>query len=740
MRVIDFPRPSGRAPHRLCRILLLLAAAPGWAGQTRVWSQSDYADFEKGVIRGLSVRSDGLLTLAPRFREVFDSGASYLWAVAQDSKGNLYAGGGPGAKLFRVSARGEKKTLAELDGLEVHAIAIDRQDRVYVGTAPDGKVYRVGSNGKPEVFFTPRAKYIWALAVDSKGDLLVATGDPGQVYRVTAAGQGSLLFQTDETHVRSMAVDSQDNLILGTDPGGLVLRVSPEGRGFVLYQMAKKEVTAVAVANDRTVYAAGVGNKGAAGSSVGPSLAPAPVPAPPLGGAAPQTSLRPAPAPAPMSSGGAPSVSGGSEVYRIDPSGRPQRLWNHAQDIIYTIGFDAAGKILLGSGNKGYVYRIESDTLYTALLNAPPTQITALYAAPGGRLLAATGNIGKVYEIGPGIEPEGSIESDVFDAGMYSLWGRLSFEAIAGSGSVSLYARSGNLDQPRKNWSPWSAAITSPKGARVSSPASRFLQWKAVLKAGGGTSPQLESVDVAYLPKNVPPRVELVEITPANYKFPTPALVLTPSQTLTLPPMGKRSQSSGISVSLDTTTTPAMQYAKGFIGARWMASYENGDSLIYTVEIRGEHESQWKLLKDKVRDKHFTWDSTALPDGEYRLRVKASDLPSNPPAEALSASADSELFLIDNTPPRISGLTAAVSGGRLTARWKATDALNDIKRAEYSLDGGDWTVAAPVSLLSDSLEEDYELTLGQVSPGEHTLAVRVADDYDNEAVEKAVVR
>src|SRR5579885_2271218 len=155
MRVIDFPRPSGRAPHRLCRILLLLAAAPGWAGQTRVWSQSDYADFEKGVIRGLSVRSDGLLTLAPRFREAFDSGASYLWAVAQDSKGNLYAGGGPGAKLFRVSARGEKKTLAELDGLEVHAIAIDRQDRVYVGTAPDGKVYRVGSNGKPEVFFTP---------------------------------------------------------------------------------------------------------------------------------------------------------------------------------------------------------------------------------------------------------------------------------------------------------------------------------------------------------------------------------------------------------------------------------------------------------------------------------------------------------------------------------------------------------------------------------------------------------
>ena len=41
-----------------------------------------------------------------------------------------------------------------------------------------------------------------------------------------------------------------------------------------------------------------------------------------------------------------------------------------------------------------------------------------------------------------------------------------------------------NLDQPHKNWSPWSSAVTDPKGARVNSPAARFAQWKATLTAG----------------------------------------------------------------------------------------------------------------------------------------------------------------------------------------------------------------------------------------------------------------
>jgi hypothetical protein len=48
-------------------------------------------------------------------------------------------------------------------------------------------------------------------------------------------------------------------------------------------------------------------------------------------------------------------------------------------------------------------------------------------------------------------------------------------------------------------------------------------------------------------------------------------------------------------------------------------------------------------------------------------------------------------------------------------------------------------VASPVTGLSDSPELDYSLAL-DAGPGEHTIAVRVTDDYDNQAADKSVVK
>ena len=161
-----------------------------------------------------------------------------------------------------------------------------------------------------------------------------------------------------------------------------------------------------------------------------------------------------------------------------------------------------------------------------------------------------------------------------------------------------------------------------------------------------------------------------------------------------------------------------MNYAKGFEGARWLASDENDDSLVYRVEIRGVKESGWKLLKENVKEKYLSWDTAAFPDGEYVLRVTASDSPSNPPDQALTASLVSDPFLIDNTPPQIVNLTGgAASGNKLEVRWNARDARSTIDRAEYSVNGGDWVLIDPVSRLSDSPEEEYHLLIDRPSSG-----------------------
>ena len=723
-----------------------LAAASALAVETKTWTEDSQAGYEKATLKRVSLRGDGRLTLAPALEEILDSPATYLWAVAVDSKGNRYAGGGaPGAstaKLLLVDAKGKSSVLAELAGMEIHAIAIDRQDRVYAATSPDGKIYRISSAGKPEVFYDPKAKYIWALAFNSRGDLFVATGDQGEIHRVSSDGKGQVWFRTEEAHARSLAIDSSDNLVAGTEPGGLILRVTPKGEGFVLHQASKREVTAVAAAADGSVYAAAVGARQPAAPALPPApVAPAPAPSLPApAGSAPQAVRVQPVTPPPSFGGGAPALTGGSEVWRIDREGFPRKVWTDSQDIVYAIAFDAQGRPWLGTGNRGRIYRLDSDLLSTLVVAAEPAQVTALASASDGAVYAATGNLGRVLRLGPGLAADGYVESEPLDAGFFSYWGRLRLAADSNGGGLAVETRSGNLDRPQKNWSPWAGVTLAGDSGRVTSPPARFLQWKLTLKASaGGRSPEVRVVETAYLAKNVAPAVEQIEITPANYRFPAQTLSLTPSSTLSLPPMGRQRRAPAPSLAMDAGAA-SMQYARGFMGARWLARDDNGDALAARVEIRGQSEKEWKLLKDKVRDRNISWDSTAFPDGEYRVRVTVSDAPDNPAGSALEARIESDVFVIDNTAPEIRGLKAVVVTNRVTVLWKAWDALNVIEKAEYSIDGGEWTPVLPLTRLADSTELDYSVVIEQPLAGEHTIAVRVADEYENQRVEKVVIR
>jgi outer membrane protein assembly factor BamB len=711
---------------------LLCAGSLLPAVDTKTWEQNSMEDFDRGTLQHLSLSSDGHLSVAPRLREVYDASLAFLWAVARDSKGNIYVGGGSlggsRAKLSVVDSQGRGKLLAELDGITVQAIAIDRQDRVYAATSPDGKVYRLdAASGKADVFYDPKTKYIWSLAFAKNGDLYVATGEQGEIHRVTPAGTGSVFFRTEEAHARSMTVDAADNLIVGTEPSGLIMRISTAGpqnaQGFVLYQAPKREITAVAVAADGSIYAAGAGVRAttpaAPPTAVGAPPQPAVQIAPPPGAV---QIVPPSPTPVPPPLVTSQSITGGSEIYRIQTDGYPRRIWSHAQDLVYALAFDAQGRLLAGTGNRGNLYRIDSEHSYTRLLNVDPTQITGLVRAPDGRVYAVTGNIGKLLAMGPDLEASGTLESDVLDAGGFSYWGRVTTDPQT---SV-VETRSGNLGRAQRNWSPWAAL----NQGRVASPAARFLQYRVTLT---GTA-SLSEAGIAYQTKNVAPVIEAIEATPPNYRLPAPAAAPVVSQSVELPAIGRKATTFP-----ETTRSVTATAAKGYVGARWIATDDNLDTLQFKVEIRGVAETGWKLLRDNVRERYLSWDSTAYSDGKYVLRITATDAPSNPPDQALTAVRESEPFLIDNTPPAITWSGIAGSLG-VTIQFHAKDALSILGKAEYSLNGGDWIVIEPTTRLTDSPEHDYRIGLSNRPPGEVTLAVRVEDAFGNQAVAKTVLK
>jgi hypothetical protein len=185
------------------------------------------------------------------------------------------------------------------------------------------------------------------------------------------------------------------------------------------------------------------------------------------------------------------------------------------------------------------------------------------------------------------------------------------------------------------------------------------------------------------------------------------------------------------------------------VTVRWAAHDDNGDDLTYAVFLRGDGESVWRLLKDNLTDKAYSFDAALIPDGGYQIKVVVSDSPSHTPADALTGDKISERFEVDTTPPVISALhateaacTPAPCAKKLHVTFDAEDATSPIAHAEYSLDAGPWQFVEPVGALSDARREQYDFEIPTpigAKSSEHLVAVRVYDRHDNVAAAKTVI-
>jgi sugar lactone lactonase YvrE len=740
-------------------ILLVACSLPAlaFAEGTRTWEQSSFDELLKGTPKGVALRSQGGLELAHAFKSIATTPSTYIWSVASDSAGNVYAAAGAPARVYRITPSGEITTIFEPQELQVQAVVVDKKSNIlFAATAPDGKVYRLApgtenprkgatasADGKNSwsatPYFDPGTKYIWDIVLDSAGTLYVATGDHGEIYKVNANGQNSLFFKSDEVHIRVLALDLKGNLIAGSDGSGLIYRIAPSGDGFVLYSAPKKEITALAIDHAGNIFAAAAGEKRASSSGgtvvALSTLSSATQTSPAPGGNINVTAVSSRESSAsvsPTAAFPAPAVgaSGGSEIYRIAPDGAPARWWSSHEDLVYALSFDQSGRLLAGTGNRGHIFAINGVDDYTDLAKASTTQITAFAPAPGGALYASSSNLGKIFLLGPAPESEGTYESDVFDAQIFSQWGRAALRSV---GNVDLYARSGNVDNPDRNWSHW-AEVRTNEDSELKVPPARFVQWKAVLHTGN-TAPRVDDVLLNYLPKNVAPEITEVAVQP-GYRY----------QPIT---HATSAESSTVGAAHSEAAPPAVRDHDS-VAIRWTAHDENDDQLVYSVYYRGDGESRWLLLKSNLTDRFCSFDASLLPDGGYTVKVVASDAPSHSPGEALYADRMSSRFEVDSTAPNIDGLNAGMDGKRIHVRFRASDSFSTIKRAEYSIDGGDWQFVEPVGHLSDSKTEDYdfhvlapqpEASAAMPAPGEdHVVVVRVYDRYDNLATAKTVLR
>ncbi len=731
-----------RAVFAAAALLLVVAAAR--AAAPRFWRLEGTTAFLEGELENLSLDSDARLQLGPGARTLFDPEAPNAWCVASDDQGVLYVGTGNEGRVYRIDGE-EGRVVFDADELEVYALAVGPEGRLYAGTSPDGAVYVVGADGSARAVFDPPERYVWALAFDAAGRLVVATGgDEGRVYRVEPDGDAETLLTSAETHVLSLAVDGLGRVFAGSSPGGIVYRIDASGQVFVLLDSTFREIKALAVGGDGAVYAAAVN-----GGPAPPPPPPSPPPAAAGASAAAPTAqvtvtesfavVPPAGgAPAAVTTvASAPSATPRGALLRVDPGGTTERLWSSTDDVPHALLATDQG-VLVGTGDEGKVYRVTGEGAWTLLASVRTRQVTGLVARPDGPQALVTSNPARVLALDRETAAEGTFVSEVKDAEAAAAWGRLRWEGHVPPGSeVRLETRSGNTSTPDTTWGPWTPVAPGSPVARIRSESARFLQVRLTLAAGDGASPVIEALSAAYLQRNLRPRVTSITVHPPGEVFQKPISVSGEPEILGLEPdplEGPGAARRAPSAAPVTAFSRKLQQ-KGLQTFAWNAEDPNGDALVYDVQYRALGDQRWRPLRGGLTEAVLAWDTTAVPDGRYLVRVTASDAPDNPPSLALAAHDDSTSFQVDNAPP-----TLDASLGEGTIRATARDVGSPIRKLETSVDAGRWQEVYPTDGINDSMEEVYEFPIpAGAGAGPHVVVLRVADRLGNVATSRVDV-
>ncbi len=717
---------SAAARSAALAVLAVLLAAPSPAASGVRFFQLQSRDaFLAGTLEGIAVDPLGTLALADRAVRAADLGEPFVFSGAAHPDGWVVGTGNAG-KVLLVDRAGATRTLFAAPEPEIFAVWVDADGTVFAGSSPGGKVYRI-AGGKSEVFFDPGETYIWALARARDGALLVATGTQGKLFRVDAAGRGEVLFDSEDTHLRSLQVLPEGDVVVGTAGEGLILRIAADGSARTLYDSAQPEVVAFALGPDGSCYAALLASEASLvdvakkpaerggersaeeGSGAGE------------GGEAVTVTVTPATPQQAEVVGSRPARFAGprSEVVRITPEGRVETLWRFEEETVYGLLWHRQ-RLWVGTGLKGKLYSFQQQKMVLEK-DVDERQVVALLDDRPGPAFGTT-NAAALYRISGDRERRGTYTSPTLDAGEISEFGSLRWRGELPKGTgLEFSFRTGISSEPDATWTPWSAPAQGREVPLEGVAKGRYLQWRAAFSAADGRSPALSQVEISYRQLNLAPRIVQLEVL-------DPGEILVPANfnpaTQVFEPAHPDRQ--GIFTTLrgarprDDRRLKTL-WKKGFRTLRWEAEDPNEDSLVFDLSFRPEGDpGDWLPIDDELEETAYSFDSTVLPDGVYRFRLRAADRKPSDLEPPLAVEEISEPVVVDHTPPRLASVSRDGGGFRV----EAVDASNPLREAVYSIDAEEWRPARP---LDGILDGRRELLVVEVPEGRSLVLLRLTD-------------
>lgn len=662
---------------------ILICSGPVYAVEPRIWEQDTQEDFLKGEIQDLSVSREGTVRLGPSVDLFAETGEDYVWSLAEDGKGSIYAGTGNEGKIYRITSGGEPELVFDSPEVAIFALAVGSDGTVYAGSSPSGLIYAVSPGKEPRTLAHTGDHHVWALAL-ARGQIYAATGgQQGRVVSVSLSGEVEMVLEAADANVVSLIRTSDGLIYAGTDENGLVYRIDSSG-STILYDAMENEIHSLALSGDGTLYAGAMSQ---------------PMRTPTQSGKGPRDGS---------------SSPSKSALYAIQPSGSGFRLWESSASMMLSVGVLPDGAIEIVTGDEGglhHVYPRGGQALVSRLKDESPW--TFLSNGKGGGWVGSAGT-GEIWFVGSGAAEKGVLTSRPEDFNLVSRWGKLTHQSELAKGSdIQFETRSGNRETPDDTWSDWGVVVEG----HVPSPAARFIQYRATATGVDGSSPLLRRVRIAGLQDNVRPMVLTLRVS-------------APGKSA----KGDANHAPG--GSNGRRTSGGEPNVDGAWKIEWTGADVNNDDLVYALHFKGRPEREWKLLDEDLTTTSYTWDTQSAPEGSMQVRLTVSDKASNPPHLALSTERLSEPFEIDHTPPVMTLEVTPAGAGTVRISGHITDATTSLVEAAYSLNVGPWHVLFPSDDIFDSKMETFDAKLDGLDPGEYSLVVRAADGLGNVGVAK----
>lgn len=687
----------------------------------QVWTQTEQADFAKGFFDRTTATSEGDVRLSLTLSRVVDTGKPFVWSLTPAKDGSLLVCTGHEGEVLRLTPDGKLSTWCRLPEMEVHWLIPDG-DGWLAGTSPRGRIYRISADGKFQQVAQLEQNYPVCAVRDASGAVLVGTGgSAGVVYRLRGE-QVETVLQTGQNHVTALATSAVGTVYVGTGDNAMLWRILPDGSAQAVRDLGQGAVSALSVCADGSLLVALYGRSQVVRlypdgrtrtlieRSVNPLLAFIPAP------------------------DGSVFACGSSVLYQIFPDNRVNLVENRL-DVDFAAGAWWQNALWLGTANGGEIYTAKLD---------------------GG---------------------EGVYTSPVHDARFPAQWGALYWIAETPEGtSVEISTRSGNVPEPDASWSSWSSALTAP-GERITSPPGRYVQYRAVLRTRDPqVSPRLLSVSLYYRTQNQPPRVTLqspkggavlsgevsvqwqaedpdkdtlrytvyyrAEGEREWHEIPTAGKSETASSSRPAPQAStsRQTDSEDNIPSVEEMMADLRQQVDSDpdipaeVKAQILANAERDLPQVHAA-MQEQARTQAKPAETpepappvpSAAATSRKWDTKTLKDGVYRLRVVASDRPSNA-TDALSAEATSGPVIVCNSKPVVvvpsqDGVQVEADGTVQVSGF-VLQKLVPVTAVQVRIDTGDWLSAEAGDGVFDSPLETFRFRSDKLPKGEHQITVK----------------